>query len=1469
MSIPSFFANLRRFGRAVVAAVVAIAMLPVVLLTNSNPVSAGPPPVFTMYVPFAEGDISTGLFRILTNGIAPSGSITNQITLTAAADNTIVYWDHWEDGYESDIANPPGGSTTEVWGDGDISNGAAPGVVTDAGDVLDGGDVVTLENDVPIPRVAANQFYDGRDKVAATRGIVLTRAGWDTSLGTVHAGAVAASDLSKFGTQFAVPIGENIFSNEAFQYTAASIQASADGTVVRIDSDGDGSLDLFDFDGDGSFTDTHILNQGEIAYVDGGMNAGATIETSKPAQVHLLTGDVDSLVSGRWYEVFPDEVLDDEYVAAAQTTAAGNPVSIFVHNPGDSDITVAVDAVGTANDTNLTIAAGGTAPFTLPDGSGAQFTSPGNNFSAVSATVALAGNTTAFDWGYTLVPASALTSGIVVGWGAGNPGNTEHGSPVWVAPLEATDLHVDYDEDGTVDDIIVGVQQFESVKIVDDSDFDMTGARVFSPTGVLLSAAWGQDPDVASPANAYDLGTAILPVTSLVVTKGAALVVDVNSDGRVNPGDTLEYSVTAVDAGALQLTNVVVYDDLPATLEYVPGSTTVNGTPIADDLTGSTIFPVDEDGVTGSTLLPGEAITVAYRVQLANPFPLFTTTIRNTAIVTSQTESGQATSIVPVEIPDLYMTKTSNAAGPLLPGQTHSYDISVANTDITPQTGVTVGDTLPAELSWVSTSVTRPIDDPSPGGTAVAADDFETTSYANNSADWVTDWIEIDAGGAGPTGGNVRIANELLSERLRLEGPNSEIRRTFDATDFDKVILSYDFRRSNLEVGDYVSFQISTTGGSVWIELDRFTGAGNDPTYLPNTIDLTRFSGQEIVLRWVTSPGFEVTGDRFFFDDVQVDLTKRIDETIAGTAPPTVFTNGDLLTGESLTVTVTGTVDSNIDPTTDSITNAATAASTQSPTVLTSQATDEIARASIGDTVWEDVDGDGVVDPGEPRLSGIDVSLYDAGGTFITSTTTDALGQYLFDDLDPADYTVTVTGTVPAGLVAVSDSDGGQDETTDVIVTFGEDNASTDFGYATPITLGDFVFADVDGNGIEGGLDFGLDNMPVTITGTSPNASHQAGSSTTTSSGDYEFTNLLPGTYDVVVDTSSLSAAAYSTTGGSTVTQVLVSGTDVDTVDFGYAIPASIGDLVWHDLNADGVRDAGEPPFVGVEVTATGPGLPAGGLTRITDANGYYLFSNLIAGTFTIDVALNTGDLPAGYDSSTGGATATVTLAADEVIDTVDFGFYTQASIGDFVFDDLNGDGDWDAGEPGIEGLTVTLDDGTSQVTTTTGSGGTAGEYDFTGLEPGTYTVTVDTAGFPAGTVDDTRRRRPLGHRRVDRRPRHRRLRLRVPGDVRRLRVPRSRRQRLLRRRGARHRRCRHDTHEPGARRADHHHHVRWRQLPVLRPRARYVHGHPRHGDAPCGIRTVDRPEHDHTDDRLRNELPRRRFRRQHDRRHR
>src|SRR5262245_32190606 len=52
-------------------------------------------------------------------------------------------------------------------------------------------------------------------------------------------------------------------------------------------------------------------------------------------------------------------------------------------------------------------------------------------------------------------------------------------------------------------------------------------------------------------------------------------------------------------------------------------------------------------------------------------------------------------------------------------------------------------------------------------------------------------------------------------------------------------------------------------------------------------------------------------------------------------------------------------------------------------------------------------------------------------------------------------------------------------------------------------------------------------------------------------------------------------------------------------------VPASIGDFVWRDANANGLQDAGETGLAGVTVKLIG-----GGTTRTTTTNssGYYAF---------------------------------------------------------------------------------------------------------------------------------------------------------------------------------------------------------------------------------------------------------------------
>jgi len=58
----------------------------------------------------------------------------------------------------------------------------------------------------------------------------------------------------------------------------------------------------------------------------------------------------------------------------------------------------------------------------------------------------------------------------------------------------------------------------------------------------------------------------------------------------------------------------------------------------------------------------------------------------------------------------------------------------------------------------------------------------------------------------------------------------------------------------------------------------------------------------------------------------------------------------------------------------------------------------EPAPVEIGNRVWLDVNRNGIQDPGERPLAGVTVRLYDQNGALIATTTTNANGEYLFNN---------------------------------------------------------------------------------------------------------------------------------------------------------------------------------------------------------------------------------------------------------------------------------------------------------------------------------------------------------------------------------------------------------------------------------------------------------------------------------------
>jgi len=348
---------------------------------------------------------------------------------------------------------------------------------------------------------------------------------------------------------------------------------------------------------------------------------------------------------------------------------------------------------------------------------------------------------------------------------------------------------------------------------------------------------------------------------------------------------------------------------------------------------------------------------------------------------------------------------------------------------------------------------------------------------------------------------------------------------------------------------------------------------------------------------------------------------------------------------------------------------------------------------SIGDTVWFDLDAAGILpDPGEDGIPGVTVIIegdLDGDGIvdFTAETTTDANGEYLFDNLPAGDYTITVdSATLPAGMDQTYDADGlGSAHTSDYALAEDEHNREQDFGYRGSGSIGDYVWIDINGDGVQDPGEQPIENVTVTLVGdVDGDGIDEIATTTTDADGLYLFDYLPAGDYTITVDNSTLPAGlgqTYDDDGlgtAHTSDYALNAGEDNREQDFGYRGSGSIGDFVWFDINGDGVQDPGEPGFENVTVTLVGD-IDLDGiddiLTTTTDANGLYLFEYLPAGDYTITVDDTT--LPAGmaqtydYDGLGTAHTSDYTLGASEHNREQDFGYATPALSVDKVITDI------------------------------------------------------------------------------------------------------------------------------------------------------------------------------------------------------
>lgn len=357
---------------------------------------------------------------------------------------------------------------------------------------------------------------------------------------------------------------------------------------------------------------------------------------------------------------------------------------------------------------------------------------------------------------------------------------------------------------------------------------------------------------------------------------------------------------------------------------------------------------------------------------------------------------------------------------------------------------------------------------------------------------------------------------------------------------------------------------------------------------------------------------------------------------------------------------------------------------------------------------------------------------------------------------------------------------------------FGTDLNNNDFGFVQVITLGDLVWIDEEQATVAGhGVQQASGNRPVpnvaVLLYAGTGAMTPQFRTTTDASGIWRITSfdtdLVPGTtYVVAVPTSDAAITSRMLTpvaalqggnvardsngvndaarGESRATVVLGAFGSTDTsIDFGFVEPPprgiTIGNFVWLDQNNDGRQDSGEPGVAGVTVQLIDPAQSGRVvMSTTTDSTGLYRFNNQVP---TIDAfAINTdyvvrivanagplagtrpalpnnlgGDDDNDSDGVLSGANvdAPVNSGPDGTVNLrVDFGFL-RLEVGNYVWEDTNGNGIQETGEQPLVDVVVQLVSSAGAVLHTTATDA-KGEYYFSTLAPRSHASLVENTAF-------------------------------------------------------------------------------------------------------------------------------------------
>jgi hypothetical protein len=323
---------------------------------------------------------------------------------------------------------------------------------------------------------------------------------------------------------------------------------------------------------------------------------------------------------------------------------------------------------------------------------------------------------------------------------------------------------------------------------------------------------------------------------------------------------------------------------------------------------------------------------------------------------------------------------------------------------------------------------------------------------------------------------------------------------------------------------------------------------------------------------------------------------------------------------------------------------------------------------TITGQVFGDTNGTGIKVAGDPGLSGWQLYLdLNNTGVFAANdptATTDSQGNYTFRGLAAGTY--TVREMLQTGWLQTAPAAGFYTVTIDGPATTV---SGRDFGNFKLVTISGTKYNDINGNGSRDAGEPGLagwiiyddlNDSGIFLPG-DPFAVSNAG-------GSYSLTNVGPGTHHIReflfpgwIQTGPLSGYTITT----------ASGQNVTGRDFGDRLinPASISGQVFHDLNADGVKEDGEPGQSGWTVSIDANSNGMGQESTVTDAQGNFTLAGLMPGTYTVRETLQ----PNYHQSVPASGVFTITVSAGQNVTGVSFGNYQGVAISGHLIDDASG----------------------------------------------------------------------------------------------------------------------------------------------------------------------------------------------------